>query len=698
MSESIIVDDKKQFSDDPKGWYKRLQRELEAGHDLVRPWHEVSKKIFDLYLCDGQKIGKKVSLFTANVDTMRSMLYGKLPKVDVGRRFQDADDDEARVAAEILQRVLNTDIERYTDGFATAVGNALMDRLLPGLGQVRFRYVADFRTEPGQEAIKEQVPCPCTMDGRLPHEKCPMCQGAGQQEKEIAPAVPEQQVKSYEDVETDYVHWEDYRWSPCRNVNDLRWIAFRALMDREACVARFGEEMGGKIPLNFRVGEAKDQKADVLKRNPWDRAEIWEIWDKEHRKVWWWAEGMEEIIEEKDDPLGLDGFFPCPTAMMAHLTPNKMLPRPDYVVAEDLYVQVDELFSRIALLEEALAVRGAYNKQCGAIGRLLTERTENKLIPEDNWPALQEKGGLAGQIEWLPIEVVAGVLEKLREQLQEKIALLYQVTGMSDIMRGQAATNQVTATEQAIKAKFASVRIQSFQDEFAKFASEGQRIRAEIISKHFDPQTIIQRANIKGADADKVQAAVQLIKDEFWKYRIEVKPDSIAASDYAAIKQERVEVVSAMAQYFGQVWPIAEKKPETMPFLLEIAKWLIAGTKGSSTMEGIFDRGIAALQQQPPQQGGDPAQQMELQKLQMEMKGKQQEQQMKLQGKQQDLQLKAAENKMKLQTAQQQNQIDQQKMQMQSENDVRQMQMDQARAAMEAAMPQKPTPGGENGA
>jgi hypothetical protein len=67
---------------------------------------------------------------------------------------------------------------------------------------------------------------------------------------------------------------------------------------------------------------------------------------------------------------------------------------------------------------------------------------------------------------------------------------------MSDIMRGQAS-QQTTATEQSIKARFASVRIQSMQDEFARFCSDTQRIKAEIISKHFDKNTIIKRANVR---------------------------------------------------------------------------------------------------------------------------------------------------------------------------------------------------------
>ena len=70
-----------------------------------------------------------------------------------------------------------------------------------------------------------------------------------------------------------------------------------------------------------------------------------------------------------------------------------------------------------------------------------------------------EKGGIKGQVDWLPIEQVAAALSQLRDYRTELLSLLYQVTGMSDIMRGSTQQGE-TATAQAIKAKFASTRVQ----------------------------------------------------------------------------------------------------------------------------------------------------------------------------------------------------------------------------------------------
>jgi hypothetical protein len=192
------------------------------------------------------------------------------------------------------------------------------------------------------------------------------------------------------------------------------------------------------------------------------------------------------------------------------------------------------------------------------IKRLLEEKGRNVLYPVDAWAAFAEKGGIKGAVDWLPLDQIVGALDKLRECRTEKIGLLYQVTGMSDIMRGQAS-QQTTATEQAIKARFASVRVQSMQDEFARFCSDVQKIKAEIISKHFEPQTIIDRSNVmRTPDAQLAGPAVELIKSQFSDYRITVNPDSVSLTDFAALKQERGEFAQTIATYFQGMMPLIQ--------------------------------------------------------------------------------------------------------------------------------------------
>jgi hypothetical protein len=173
-------------------------------------------------------------------------------------------------------------------------------------------------------------------------------------------------------------------------------------------------------------------------------------------------------------------------------------------------------------------------------------------------------------------------------------------------MRGQASTT-TTATEQAIKARFASVRVQTLQDEFARFCSDVQKIKAEIISKHFDPQTIIEQSNImRTPDAQLAQAGVELIKSRLYEYRISVNPDSVSLTDFAALKQERGEFAQTISTYFQGMLPLiqiagaAGMAAPTIQFVLSLAQQLVAGLHGSNEMEGVFDQFIASLKSTPP--------------------------------------------------------------------------------------------------
>lgn len=567
------------FEQGPKGDAARWKVEMGAARKSLEKWQARGDKILKRYLDERDSSRNdgdtRLNLFTSNVQTMQALLFGKTPQVQVSRRFADSEDDQARVASEMLERLLNTDIEKDSDGYKEALKHALEDRLLPGLGVCRVRYEAGFGKKEGAAAIMD-------VDGV----------------HELAPAIPESEVKESEEVCVDYVHWRDCLWSPARTWSEVRWFAFRSEMTREALVQRFGEELGKSIPLNTKTTSQDEQKTDT----PWSRADVWEIWDKERKCVYWYSETYPETLDHKDDPLGLDGFWPIPSPMIANVTTTKFVPTPDFALAQDLYDEVDSISTRITLLERVIRAAGVYDKTNDGVRRLISETASNELIAVDSWGVFAEKGGVKGAVDWLPLEMITLALDKLREYRGELIQLLYQITGMSDIMRGQAS-EQTTATEQAIKARFASVRVQSMQDEFARFASDLQRLKAEIISKHFDPQTILEQSNImRTPDAQLAPAGVELIKSRFAEYRVVVNPDAVSLTDFAALKQERFEFLNSLAGFFQSAIPVVQiAGPGAMPFLLQIAAWSLAGLRGASEIEGVFDQGIAALKAQASQ-------------------------------------------------------------------------------------------------
>lgn len=557
----------------PQGQAQRWALEFAAARAGLKKWHPQAEKIVDRYLDERTTADSgesRLNLFTANVETQHAMLFGKVPSADVARRFDDPSDDVARVAAEMWERLLSP--LSSSDPYCAALGYVLEDRLLVGFGFATVRYELETEAESDPE----------TGEGLIDEAGEPV------------------EKKTWENVATDYHYWKSVLWSPARTFEEWRWGSWCSPMTRADLVKRFGEDVGNRVPMNAKTGKKGDP--DAAKLDPWSRADVWEIWCKEDKSVYWYVEGFDRILDERPDPLGLDDFFPFPKPMIARATTRNFVPRPDFVVAQDLYNEIDKLSTRIGLLEDAIRVAGVYDKASPEVARLLSDAGFNKMYPAEDWGALAAKGGFKGSVDWFPLEQVVAAIGVLTEKRVEKIGLLQQVTGWSDIMRGQSNANE-TLGAQKMKAGYGSVRVARFQGEFARFATDLQRLRAEIISKHFDASTIIERSNVKNtADARYAEPAAQLIKDKLASYRIEVKPENINLTDYAQLKQERAEVVTALGGLMSAMTPLIQTGgPPAAEFALAAGAWLMAGVKGGDSLEAEFDNFRAKVQQMAAQ-------------------------------------------------------------------------------------------------
>lgn len=584
-----------QFTDDPVGWQARLQMELNAARKEAEPWWKQCEAIIKRLRDDRVEQNRqeaRLNVFPANMQTLGAMMYGKTPRIDVVRRYNDSQDDVARVAGEILERLLNTDIARGYDSYRESLKDVLSDRLSIGFGSGRLMYEEESSMTEEKPAKTEMRPDPTTGE---------MVQ------TELAPAVPPVEQMDSQDVHFLYHYWRDQLWSPCRTEGDKRWHAFKLQLTREQGVKKFGDVFKG-VQLNTPRGASPDA-TDGVRADPWSRADVWQIWDKEHRCVWHVVEGFDQVLvpvdaQEKNpngsigDPYELDGFWPFPKPMYANLTTSKLIPVPDFKFVQDLYDEVDVLTSRIRVLEDVIRVAGVYDKTAEGVQQLVTQGADNQLIPIKGWMAFTEKGGLGGLIQWLPLEAIVAALNVLREMRTEALGFVYQISGYSDIMRGQAA-EQATATEQSIKARFGAVRIQHLQDEFARYASDAQYIKAQLICKFFEASTIIQRSNIMLTnDAPLAEKAVEFLKSNLWCYRVEVKPENVSLTDYAALRQERTEVITAVGGYISAVQPLVQASPDMAPVAMSVLQWLVSGIRGASEIESVMDQAIVQMKQQ----------------------------------------------------------------------------------------------------
>ena len=667
--------------------------EIDAAEKELKKFRERARIVTKRFLDERDVISgglKWFNIFYANTNIMESALYSQLPKPSVTRRFKDFDDPIGRVAAQMLQRSITQDLDDPRDTFDSTMRHCVQDRLVPGLGQ------AWLRLENTLETTEDVLPDP---NPESEAEADAEDEGATETAVEGGQEEPLEKITDQR-VCVDYVFWEDFLWSPCRVWEERRWVGRKVYMTRDELVERFGEKIGNDLPLDQNTLSIGDQggQGSTPKDDTHSKAIIYEIWVRKGRKVIWVSKGHSGLLDEVDDPLGLTGFEPCPKPMLANTSTSNTTPRPDYYMLQDQYTELDTINNRISKLVQACKVVGVYDKGAIGVARMLKEGFDNDLIPVDNWAMFAEKGGIKGQIDWLPLEEVVKALNQLNIARETIKSQIYELTGISDIVRGATKASE-TLGAQEIKAKFASVRIKKLQDEVARFASEIMRIKAEIQVKHFEPEILIKNSNMAMTqDAPLIPQAIELLKsEEGFEWRIQVTADSIAQADYDMEKKDRIEFLTAVSGYLEKSAQMFQVVPQSATLLVGMLKWAVAGFRNASEIEGMIDKELDAISKSPPQDKPDPEQQKqqaEQQKMQQQAQLDQQaaahEQQMAQQQAQVELQKSQMEFQMEQQKLQFEFQLEQQRLQSELAHERQMFELEVQKAQLEMqAMQQK---------
>ena len=626
-------------------------------------WAARTKKIIKRYRDDtrGQSLTEsaKFNILWSNVQTLRPAVYAKLPKADISRRFGD-NDPVGRVASQLIERAIDFEIEHYPDYRAT-MNYCVEDRFLGGRGTAWLRYephTAPIGLEDDGVSITPNIE-----------------QGEG--------APPPMEKIEYECAPVDYVHWRDFGHSTARTWEEVTCVWRWVYMTREALVERFGEEVARKIPL--------DQGPEPLNaynenKRLYNRAKICELWDKESEKVYWFSKGMPEIIDERDDPLGVEGFFPCPRPLYATTTSDTLVPVPDFVLYQDQAMELDILSDRIDGLVKSLRVRGVYDASQPALQRLMTEGDNNALIPVDKWMAFSEKGGLKGSIDLLPLDTLANALLNCYRAREDIKSQIYEITGISDIIRGASYASE-TATAQQIKGQYAGLRLRSMQEDVALFASELIRLKAQVMCTKYQPETILAYAaaqQMTPADQQLIPQALELLRDKpLRNFRVDIAADSLVMLDENQNKQDRMQFLQAFGGFLAQALPVGQASPQMVPMMMELLRFGMQAFKAARPIEGQIDATLQQLQQAAQQQQPDAqaqGKQAELQqKGQVEQSRMQMESALQQAKLQQQMQMEQLKNQTKLQ-------MEQQKQQFEAQLEAMRLQSEQAASKYKADM------------
>ena len=478
------------------------------------------------------KLSSACNIFWSSIETLKPFLYFKQPKPCIALMHQNPTDAEA-LACKILERALQWNLDHFD--FDSVAKYARNDFLISGCGILWEVYKPKFATildENGQEILLK---------------------------------TDEKVVSEYVDpkcflADSDHVGiWED-----------VTWVARKHYLSRQNIFDVFG-----------------DKKALAL-LGP---AQEYEIWDKNSRKVFWLLKNnADDFLKVIDKPLDLDAFFPCPKPIFATMAANSIIPVPDYTMIKADIEELSGVIDRMSLTMKALKVTGAFDSSFPNLADILNK--DVALVAVADFDKLKNAGGLKGIVDFMPIEQYITALQALATRRDDIIQNIYQVTGVSDIMRGSSNPTE-TATAVKQKTNFGTLRNQDRQNDMQRFICDLYRLKAEIICEQFSFDsltsflTLDEKENIK-----LVEEAVKLLKtDKVRNMVLSVETDMVFDQEAEALKV--TSAVQTIAKLIQDAFQLVSLQPKLLKLYQKMVESVVAtmpkGRAFSAVIGQCFD-------------------------------------------------------------------------------------------------------------
>jgi hypothetical protein len=457
-------------------WLKTVNK---AKEELKKQHVQYAKRAEDHYYNDVKKGGRdlrvEVPIFWSNTQVLRSALFAKNPAPEIRRR-NNTEDPTPKQVAECLEKAISYQIDQ--SDFHSDVKRSILDYLLVDCGVVRCKYDAKIGKN-----IDEY----------------------GQEYEEII----------NQTIVPDHIPWNRFVYDIGKDWQECEWVAYVHYLTTADIKKQFGKTVN---QLSVETDQLKVHKANKIT--------VYEIWDKKTRTIFEIMDGEKEPLRVRQDELKLEHFFDCTKPMISNMRTDKFIAYPDFMLIEPQLNTINMLESRIKNLTKSIKDRGFYDSTFTAMSELQTA-PDGKLIPvPDLLKKMEGRNDLSAAIVKLDIQNPAMVIQILGQQKQLNKEEIYEITGISDIVRGDTKASE-TATAQQIKGQWANVRLQEKQNTINGMLRQLMRMYSEIISEHFQPQILSLMTGV-----EVTEEMQQIMKGDLSRnFSIDVETDSTIAAD-----------------------------------------------------------------------------------------------------------------------------------------------------------------------
>lgn len=609
---------------------KKILARIRASEKREEAWLKDAEAAEKAYMADSSAdsgVGKlyDFNILHSNVETIVPAIYNSTPKPDIRPRRKEATGPAPKPPQQPVQQQQGPQ----------APGQPLQGQMPPQqpdpramamfqqqMAQFQARKQADKDAKEFTHLLERSISVQID-DNRLDTEVEAAAQDAFLAGRGVVRLRFEGMYGQDERITFEATSWRDFRMGPAKRFEDVPWEAFRVIVSRETY-----DRMSDKSLIDQQM---KDGDNILTSENDEDDIILWEYWDKLNGKVCFVRESDGLVIKEEDDPLGLPGFFPNGKPIQPITVTGRLTPVNPFKVYKALADELDRITKRINKIMSGVKVRGIVAGNAETLFRL-AELGDNEIEVDANMEQWAQHGGLEKAIAWWPVEQAIKVLMELYKQREEVKSSIYEITGISDIVRG-ASDPRETMGAQKIKTQWGSLRIQKMQRLIARGVRDIFVIMSDILTTKFSSQTLTAMTGIQ-----ITEGMMRLMEDPVLRnYKVDVESDSTIRADLTQKKAEMGEFLKGSAAFFQTAAGIVQQMPEASEPLAEIYSASASLFNLGKQAEDALDRLVEGAKQSSQQKKPNP----EEEKLKAETQAKQAELQMKGQ----EMALKAEEGK-----------------------------------------------------
>ncbi len=400
---------------------------------------------------------------------------------------------------------------------------------------------------------------------------------------------------------------------------DVTWVAKKIYMTKSDAIKNFGEEVREIVVSD----DEKDYETKQIC--------IYEIWDKSSRRVFWlWKDKQNHFLKVSDDPLHLDGFFPLPKPIFATQTNDSIIPVPDYVMIKADLEELAGVIERMRLTMKAIKISGVYDSSFSNLANILNK--DVTLLAMADFDTLKDAGGLRGVLDFMPIDQYITALQALAQRRDDIIKSVYDLTGVSDIMRGNSNAAE-TATAVTQKTNFGTLRNQDRQNDMQRFIRDLYRLKAEIICEQFSPETFKSFLSPEDyQDINVFNQAIELLKTEkMLGMVLSVETEEVFNQEQEA--QKTLEAIQTITKMINDAFQVVSAQPKLLPLYRQMVNAVVSTIPRSRPFEAVIEQVFVDIEKQisqpTPPQSPSPALQLQAQKNQQDYEIKKEQNRLK---------------------------------------------------------------------